>query len=65
MFYKLARLQKELDVSASTAKRICKYIRESPKYHYKKDYLKIGGMWRYNVDSFITASNERGNNENI
>lgn len=48
------------DMSRTTAQRVGKYMRECPKYKYKEDYIFIGGMFRYNVDSFITASNERG-----
>ena len=59
MFMKCARLQKEYDLSAATAKRVCRYMRESDRYRCPNDYLMIRGMWRYNVDSFITASNER------
>ena len=62
MFMKCATLRDEFDISASTAKRVCRYMRESPNYRCPGDYLKIGGMWRYNVDSFITASNERSKN---
>ena len=65
MYLKCSRLQKEYDISESTAKRVCKYMRESPKYRYPKDYTKVRGMWRYNAESFIAASNERGKNENI
>lgn len=58
-YLSMASLKDKYDISQSTAKRICRFMRESPNYIYKRDYIFIGGCKRYDEDSFIKASNER------
>ena len=60
MFYSMTHLKRYFDVSESTAKRICKQIRESPRYSYQQDYTRVKGMWRYTKEAF---TDERGSNE--
>lgn len=43
---KVSRVADEYDISYSTAKRICKLIRE--KGSYGKDWIIVYGMIRYN-----------------